>query len=268
MSDSTDNPAEPATDPAPSDEISMKKSAYRGLVATAIVGIAVGAFFAGYLVAHTADTADYVTESQVRDLLSRVQIAPDSAPPKLVVSLDDDPVIGSPDAPVTLVEFSDFDCPFCARFHQQTLPLIMERYVAGGAVKVVYRDFPIEGIHPNAMAAHIASECADEQGVFWQYHDVLFERQAERSGLSPEDVRALTVQYADALSLDTDAFSSCLDDPAVRAEIEADRAQGSRYGVTGTPAFFIGNDQAGYTQVNGAKPFESFADAIGQKLGR
>jgi len=268
MSDSTGNPAEPATEQAPSDEVSMKKSAYRGLVATAIVGIAVGAFFAGYLAAHTADTADYVTESQLRDLLARVQLASDSAPPKLVVSLDDDPVIGNPDAPVTLVEFSDFECPFCARFHEQTLPLIMENYVAGGAVKVVYRDFPIDRIHPNAMAVHIASECADEQGMFWQYHDMLFERQAERNGLNRDGVVTLAVQYAEALSLDTEEFTACLDDPAVRAEIEADRAQGSLYGVTGTPAFFIGNDQSGYAQVSGAKPFESFADIIGQKLGR
>jgi len=249
--------------------VAMNNAAYCGLVATAIVGIAVGTFFAGYFVASTVNEPEYVTKSQLQDLLSGAQpaAAGPAAPQKLVVSLDDDPMIGNPNAPVTIVEFSDFECPFCARFHQQTLPLIMENYVETGAVNIVYRDFPIDSIHPNARIAHIASECADEQGRFWPYHDVLFERQSEWSDLGPGDVVGRVITYAEMLSLDAGAFASCLGDPRIDAEIDADKSEGSRYGASGTPAFFIGNDEAGYELVEGAKPFESFARVIDQKLG-
>jgi len=266
MSDDSDfDDAEEVSRPArPSDHVVMKQPAYYGWAVTAVVGIAVGAFFAGYFVASTVNEPEYVTRSQLQDLLSRAQPA---APQKLIVSLDDDPMIGNPNAPVTIVESSDFECPFCARFHQQTLPLIMENYVETGAVNIVYRDFPIDSIHPNARIAHIASECADEQGMFWPYHDILFEMQSEWSGLGSEDVVGQVITYAEMLSLDAGAFTSCLGDPGIGAEIDADKSQGSRYGASGTPAFFIGNAETGYEMVAGAKPFESFAQVIDQKLG-
>ncbi len=271
MSDDThnDGPGEAPRPAMPHSDITMKKSAYYGLVITAIVGIAVGTFFAGYFVAHTANAPEYVTRSQLQDLLSGMQpaAAGPAAPQKLIVSPDDDPMIGSPNAPVTIVEFSDFECPFCARFHQDTLPLIMQNYVETGAVNIVYRDFPIDRIHPNARMAHIASECADEQGMFWPYHDMLFEGQSEWNRLGPEELAGQMVTYAGALSLDVDAFASCLENPVINAEISADKAQGSQYGATGTPAFFIGNDETGYELVSGAKPFESFVHVINQKLG-
>ena len=253
--------------PKSSNEITMKKSAYHGLVITAIVGIAIGTFFAGYFVAYSANSPDYVTQSQLENLLSKMQpTGTATAPQKLIVSLDDDPMIGNPNAPVTVVEFSDFQCPFCSRFHQQTLPLIIENYVETGAVNVVYRDFPIDSIHPNARITHIASECADEQGKFWPYHDILFERQSEWNKLDSESIVNKVVEYAEMLSLDTSAFSACLSNPAINAEINADKTDGSQYGVSGTPAFFIGNVQTGYTHVNGAKPFEAFVQVINDKL--
>ena len=265
----------PGDAPARTGRVTVDRSAYYGLVVTAIVGIAIGAFFAGYFVAHTANSPEYVTVSQLQDLLSGDRPAGTAAGGTaatagrvLVVSQDDDPVMGDPDAPVTMVEFSDFECPFCARFHQQTLPRIVSEYVETGHLNIVYRDFPIDSIHPNARIAHIAAECADEQGAFWPYHDILFERQSEWGGLGPGDEAASgMMRYAAALSLDADAFASCLGDPAIGAEIDADRAQGSVYGVSGTPAFFIGNDRTGYEMVSGAKPFESFAQVIDRKVG-
>ncbi len=249
----------------------MKRTAYYGLVITAVVGIAIGAFFAGYFVASSADASEYVTKSQLRDILSKAQpaaaIVP-SAPtiPKLIVSIDDDPMIGDPDAPVTIVEFSDFECPFCMRFYHQTFPSIMEHYVETGLANFVYRDFPLDNIHPNARITHIASECADEQNMFWPYHDLLFERQLEWNKLGAGDIVTRVVEYASILSLDIDAFTSCLNDPAINAEIDADIAHGVQYGVSGTPAFFIGNDDTGYVLVTGAKPFEAFVDVIDRNL--
>ena len=251
----------------PSGIITMKKSAYYGLVVTAIVGIAVGTFFVGYFVASFANTPDYVTRSQLEDLLSDTQPTV-AIPQKLIISLDDDPMLGNPDAPVTVVEFSDFQCPFCSRFHQETLPLIVKNYVDSGQVNIVYRDFPIDRIHPNAKITHIAAECADEQGMFWQYHDILFERQSQWNKMDSESITNQVVEYAHLLSLDVDSFSECLRNPAIAAEVNADKADGTKYGATGTPAFFIGNEQTGYIHVNGAKPFESFVQVINQKLAQ
>ena len=95
------------------------------------------------------------------------------------ISADNDPVIGNSDAPITIIEFSDFQCPFCARFHTQTLPLLLEEYIEQGKVKLVFRDFPIQSIHPNALPASVAAECANEQGKFREMHDMLFEKQNE-----------------------------------------------------------------------------------------
>ena len=249
--------------------ITMARGAYLGLVATAIAGIAVGAFFAGYVV---SSDNDYVTRAQLdAALASAVRPAPASAPaapPRpALVSADDDPVLGMPDAPVTIVEFSDFECPFCSRFYKETLPLIKATYIEAGAAKLVYRDFPIDRIHPNARVAHAAAECADEQGKFWPYHDVLFDRQGEWSPLAPELMRERVSEYARLLSLDASAFAECLDSPETDAEIEADKRDGSSYGATGTPAFFVGSDSSGYVLISGAKPFESFAAAIESALG-
>ena len=258
--------------PAPSGSVSMARGAYIGLVATAIAGIAVGAFFAGYVVSWDDD---YVTRAQLESALASMArippAAPAAAPPApprpAAVSADDDPVLGLPSAPVTIVEFSDFECPFCSRFYEETLPLLKATYIEAGAAKLVYRDFPIDRIHPNARVAHAAAECADDQGMFWPYHDVLFERQAEWSGLGPGQMRERVSEYAGLLSLDPAPFEACVDSPATDAEIEADKRDGSSYGATGTPAFFVGNDSSGYVLISGAKPFDSFAAAIESALG-
>lgn len=238
----------------------MTRSAYRGLLITALVGIIASTFFAGYFVAMYTNS-DYITRAQLEEMLVRVD-----AEPKILISLDDDPMIGDPDAPVTIVEFSDFQCPFCSRFYHQTLPLIMENYVKQGTVNIVFRDFPIDQIHPNARITHIASECADEQNQFWPYHDILFEKQSQWKGLAAAEMAAAVVTYAQELSLDVPSFAACLSSPEINAEVNADKTAGVQYGVSGTPAFFIGNPQTGYILVSGAQPFDAFASAINQKL--
>lgn len=256
-----------------SDQTTMKRTSYYGLVITAIVGIAIGSFFAGYFV-FTTDDPGYVTadelESKIdealQERLKTIRQDPVRADAKLLVSTDDDPMIGDPDAPVTIVEFSDFECPFCARFHQQTLPSIMQNYIDTGMVNMVYRDFPLDSIHPNAIITHMAAECADEQSMFWPYHDMLFERQEEWNNLDAQGVADKIVVYALDLSLDIGAFASCMEDPATSQEVYHDRQEGIAYGVTGTPAFFIGNEESGYTLVSGAKQFAEFAYEIERKL--
>ena len=181
--------------------------------------------------------------------------------------LDDDPVKGNPDATVTIVEFSDFQCPFCKRFHETTLPLILENYVDTGKVKFVYRDFPIQELHPNgAIITALAAECADEQGIFWQYHDKLFETQKNWERLAAKDVGNELKKYAEELGLDTNQFNDCFDSGKYMDEVKNDLEDGASYGVRGTPGFFIGNEERGYIKVSGAQPYSSFQSVLDQML--
>jgi len=153
-----------------------------------------------------------------------------SQPSRIEVSADDDAVLGNKNAPVTIIEFSDFECPFCGRFFSQTLPSIKKSYIDTGKVKLVYRDFPLS-FHPNAQKAAEAAECAKEQGKFWEMHDLLFEKGVS-GGINSFK------QYAKDLGLDTVKFNSCLDSGRYTNEVQKDSQDGQSYGVSGTPTFF------------------------------
>lgn len=174
-------------------------------------------------------------------------------PLKIKVSADDDPVQGYKDAPITIIEFSDFQCPYCAKFYTQTLPQIKENYIDTGKVKFVYRDFPLS-FHPYAKKAAEAAECAHEQGKFWEFHDKIYENQ---NTLNNESLK----QYAIDLGLNKDQFNTCLDTGKMSQEVMKDLQDGSSYGVTGTPAFFING-----TKLVGAQPYEAFQRIIEQEL--
>jgi protein-disulfide isomerase len=179
-------------------------------------------------------------------------------PSKIVVSIDDDPVKGSKNAPITIVEFSDFQCPFCARFYAQTLPSIEENYIKTGKVKFIYRDFPLN-FHQYAQKAAEAAECADEQGKFWEYHDILFQKQSEWSSAGIEKLK----EYAQNFGLDIAKFNECLDSGKYTGEVQKDYSDGSNYGVTGTPTFFING-----IEVVGAQPYSVFEQIIEQELNK
>ncbi len=147
----------------------------------------------------------------------------------------DDPFKGDKDAKVTIVEFSDFQCPFCERFFTQTLSSIEENYVDTGKVKFVFKDFPL-GFHQNAQKAAEATECADEQGKFWEMHDKIFENQ---QSLGVDNYK----QWAKDLGLDTDNFDKCLDDGITASEISDDMSDGQKTGISGTPGFLIITDK-------------------------
>ncbi len=176
----------------------------------------------------------------------------------MVVIAGDDAAKGSEDAPVTIVEFSDYQCPFCGRFYEQTLPLIEEEYVSTGKVRMVYRDFPL-GFHEEAQGAAEAAECADEQGMYWEFHDVLFENQ---DLLSESSYR----EWAGELGMDSQAFGECLDLGRQSAEVREDFSDGSAAGVSGTPTFFIGPTGGTGKKVVGAQPFSTFEKAIEELL--
>ena len=171
------------------------------------------------------------------------------------VSEDDDPVLGDEDAEVTIIEFSDYQCPFCEKFYSQTLPLLKKDYIDTGKVKLVYRDYPLP-FHQYAEKAAEAANCAGEQGQYFAMHDKIFENQAT---LSEENLKA----WAASLGLDANKFTSCLDSGKMAQEIAKDLADGSAAGVSGTPSFFVNGKL-----LVGAQPFAAFKTVIDQELAR
>lgn len=172
---------------------------------------------------------------------------------KVEVSIDDDAVLGDENAPVTIIEFSDYECPFCGRFYSETLGQIDDKYIKTGKVKLVYRDFPLS-FHPNAQKAAEAAECAGEQGKYWEMHDKLF-----KNGVSGGI--AGFKQYAKEIGFDSSKFDNCLDSGKMASEVQKDFNDGQSYGVQGTPAFFINGKL-----VSGAQPFSNFQQVIDGEL--
>lgn len=162
-----------------------------------------------------------------------------------------DPSIGNPDAPVTLIAFEDFECPFCQRFSEQTLPLLIQNEIKNGKVRLVWKDFPLS-IHSYAQKAHEAARCAWEQDKFWEYHDVLF---GSKNKLGINDLK----RYAKELGLDENQFSNCLDSGKYAALIREKVNEGVASGVSGTPSFLVNG-----RIIVGAQPYQVFADAITQ----
>lgn len=190
---------------------------------------------------------------------------PQAPPTNIELDLDDDGALkGDADADVTIIEFSDFECPFCGRFYSDTLPQIVKEYIDTGKVNLVYKDFPLP-FHQSAKIAAIASECAEEQGKFWEMHDKLFEGQSSWGNQGPGVSVPAFKQYAADLKLDTNKFNSCLDSEKYASEVDADMAEAGSY-VSGTPSFFIGNKKDGFTLLVGAQPFQAFQQAIEDKL--
>lgn len=171
--------------------------------------------------------------------------------PRVEVAYDPARVRGNAKAPVTIVEFSDFQCPFCLQA-QSILSSLLAKYE--GRVKLAFLDFPMRSLHPQAEIAAEAARCAEKQGKFWQYHDALFADQTklDEAGL---------LQSAKSLGLDENTFQTCLKAGTFRAQIEQDMQEGTKYGVAGTPAFFIDG-----IPVNGAQPQAEFEKIIDAEL--
>lgn len=167
---------------------------------------------------------------------------------------DNDPINGPEDAPITIIEFADFECPFCQRHFSHVYPRLQAEYP--DLIRYVYKDFPLISIHPNALPAALAAQCALEQDAFWPFHDLLF---SGRLGLS----RASYEEYASELELDTEAFAACLDEERYLEAVQADSSQAQGIGVSSTPTFFVNG-----IGVIGAQPFEVFAQIIDYELER
>src|SRR5215468_5581437 len=168
------------------------------------------------------------------------------------------PITGAPSkgpeyAPVTIVKFEDFQCPFCKEF-QPTITELLSRY--DGKIRLVHKDLPLDSIHPQARQAAEAARCADEQGKFWSYHDILYAH-------SPNADKQSLTRYAKEVGLDINAFGRCLDSGKFKAVVQRDLRDGALLGVTGTPTLFING-----REISGNQPLEVFETILNEELGQ
>ncbi len=162
------------------------------------------------------------------------------------------PSKGPKDAKVVIVEYADYECPYCGRAGE-TLKAVMKKYPKD--VRVVFKDYPLD-FHENALPAAVGARCAGQQGKFWEMHEALF---ANMSELGPQKIREL----AGSLALDSKKFEACLVDPSIAQAVQADQAEGARFGVEGTPAFFVNG-----VPLSGAQPIDAFIPIIERELAR
>jgi protein-disulfide isomerase len=213
----------------------------------------------GYLQIQANLGNDKATESRnalLRSLRSNAKVLVHLTEPRAVrvdVPTDGAPFLGAVDAPVTIVEFSDFHCPYCKRV-LPSLAEVRSRY--GDKVKLVFRDFPLDRLHPQARRAAEAARCAHDQDKFWNYHDLLF---ANAPQVAPEQLRA----YAQQVGLDVPAFERCLASGKHASGVQKDLDEGIRLGVSGTPAFFVNG-----RPLAGAQPVDRFVRVIDDELRR
>ncbi len=188
-------------------------------------------------------------EAYTRSLRDKAGVTIKLDAPRIQVAADG-PSKGPADAPITIVEFSDYQCPFCRRA-EPIVDEVMKRHPE--QVRVVFRHFPLDQIHPRARPAAEAAACAEEQGKFWEFHEKLF----GGGGFEESDLTA----YAAAVGLDADKFKACVTERRFQAKVEADVAAGREAGVSGTPAFFVNG-----IMFSGAKPVEEFSAIIEREL--
>lgn len=179
------------------------------------------------------------------------------------VNEDNDAYIGDKNAPITIVEFSDYQCPFCRKFYNDTLPALKEKYIDTGKVKLVYRDFPLN-FHKDAIPAAAAAECVRQQTdnlTYFAFHDKIYDEQNKSGSGTVNIPDENLIQFATELNVNIDKFNECRSSEKTLAEINSDLQEGAQYGVTGTPAFFING-----TRLEGAQPFEAFEQIIENEL--
>jgi len=219
----------------------------------------------------TKDQADDILKElkAIHQLLEKQQTAaaaqPQPAPASDKVKMSVAPgwySLGRDDAPVTVVEFADYQCPFCRKFHAETFAEIKKNYIDTGKVRYVSRDLPLD-FHPNAPGAAVAARCAGEQHKFWEMRDLMVVNAAD---LSPDSL----LKYGQQINLDMTAFSACLNDKKYTATIQKDVADAGTLGISGTPSFVIGKtakNQIDGVRIVGAVPYSVFDTAIKNQLG-
>lgn len=199
--------------------------------------------------------------AEIKELLRARGASAQTAPGDVLVAVRRAPALGQESARLTIVEFSDYQCPFCRQHSSQVLPELVKEYVKTGKVRYVFRDFPIASLHPQAHRLHEAAHCAGDQGRYWEMHDRLFE---DPQRTEPRDL----VARARALGLDEPRFERCLAGGIHAATVRQGIADGEKARVRGTPTFFVGLTEPDGAPIRpqrlvvGAQPYAAFRQAI------
>ncbi len=241
------------TPSTPEDTITLNRSHF-------YMALVVLAFSAGILVGfvawgRTPVAAQMTVSSQPTTQASVAQAPAQTQAPQYVryeIPAEGFPSLGPEDAPIVMVEFSDFQCPFCKRFHDETSQALLAAYP--DKIRFVYRHLPLTSIHPNAFPAAEAAMCANDQNSFWQYHDAIF---SDQQNLGPE----MYPQIATTLGLDMTTFQDCLTSEKYKDAVQKDLDFALKLGVNSTPTFFLNG-----LAVVGAQPLEAFTQLIDKEL--
>ncbi|HTY07697.1 MAG TPA: thioredoxin domain-containing protein [Candidatus Edwardsbacteria bacterium] len=235
--------------PAPQEDVIVLKKSLVVNIGVAVLFFVLGAVTSYFLFLPKAGQVAQPAAQQD----GAAQAQPTDPPAKIAnVGVGKLPPLGSPDAPIKIVEFSDFQCPYCKAWNDDTITPLKQKY--GDKIVLYYRHYPLTQIHPEAMNGAVAAECANEQGKFWDMHDALFRTQ---SVISVDNSKSL----AGTLGLDAQKFNDCMTKNPYQADIAADISDGDSYGVSGTPTFFVNG-----VRLVGAMPLASFTAVIDQEL--
>lgn len=230
-----------------------------------VVLLIIAAFLIGSLLTKVSYLEKGSSTSQTSGTTAGSQTQPTQPAPgqKVDVTLGHLPTLGNKNAKIEIVEFSDFQCPFCRSFWRDTLPQIKKEYIDTGKAVFAYRHLPLTSIHPGAVPAAEASECANEQGKFWQMHDKIFQEQDKQGQGTVQFTNDDLKKWAANLDLDSAKFNSCFDSKKYSKNVTEDEQDSQKIGATGTPTFVI-NGQL----TVGAQPFQSFKTLIDQELSK
>lgn len=240
----------PQAPPDLDDRVSFKRShLYAVLLPLAfVIGLSVGYLFWG----RTPTSGQAAVPAAQAAASSSSAAEQERQVRRYDIPVDDDPSLGPDDAAITIIEFSDFECPFCTKWHDEVWPQLQAAYP--NQIRLVYRDFPLTSIHANAIPAAEAANCAGEQGKYWEYHNALF---AGAYGLG----RSSYERYATDLKLELASFTQCLDDRRFQDEVEGDYNFAANLGIRSTPTFFVNG-----VAIVGAQPFDVFKELIDLEL--
>jgi len=242
---------------SPPGPISKKES--RGLHGPSLgigAGIAIVSIISAFLAVNMIDVGP---ELQFEENAPKPQT---EGNPLALFTANASPYRGSDDAPITLVEFGDYQCLFCNKFFHETEENILKNYVDTGKVKIIFKDFTIIG--PDSIGAAHASHCAQDQGKFWEYHDELYNNWAgENNGwASSENL----VKFAQNIGLNEEEFNQCMSDKKYKKFVEASSNDARNLGITGTPAFFVIGQDNQVTRIQGAQPYDVFLNIFEEEL--
>ncbi len=255
-----EEPASGNTDETLSSKSSpTSKNESRGLHGPSLgigAGIAIVSIISAFLAINMIDSSP---ELQFEENIPK----PDSLGESMsVFTANASPYLGSNDAPITLVEFGDYQCFFCNKFFHETESNILKNYVETGKVKIIFKDFTIIG--PDSIAAAQATHCANDQGKFWEFHDELYNNWGgENNGWASNEN---LVKFASNIGLDLGEFNQCMSDGKYEHLVAASSADARNLGITGTPAFFVIGPDNEITRISGAQPYDVFINIFEKEL--